>query len=132
MIYAGNMSRRAIRRRLILALVVFAIGTSLVLVCLHDMRAVCRTKHAISNGHFIETAKEAWAGETGATNGTAVTVGDLEQYWGHAHTNCYSGGVVTVGAIGEDPACTVHGPLSTTRSPDFRPDRRLLFYGSWF
>ena len=64
---------------------------------------------------FIDAAKEQWALETGATNGP-VEVAGITRYMKGRMPTCPGGGAYSVGKVGEDPTCTVHGNIFGRRS----------------
>jgi hypothetical protein len=68
----------------------------------------------------IETAKEVWALDVGATSGAPVTIESILPYLSMSlMPTCHvAGGKYIVGKVGEEPSCTVHGTAS-----HFIPDR---------
>ena len=103
--------KKRIPLALAIAVVAFVTG-GIRWVWLHDRRMVESHSHAITNYRFIDAAKEQWAMATGATNGTPVTQEDLSPYLKggmHLENWCMEEGTITIGAIGAEPSCTVHG-----------------------
>ena len=81
--------------------------------------------HAHSGGHGnycvlnlreINGAKEQWAQENKKVKGDFVTLRDLQPYLGCGPEGtlpiCPHGGIYEPGRVGEEPKCTVDGPLS--------------------
>jgi hypothetical protein len=65
----------------------------------------------VNNLRQLEAAKQEWALETGATNGTLVTATDLTPYVQlDSHGNlprCPAGGTYIFGRVGEDVKCSI-------------------------
>jgi hypothetical protein len=70
-----------------------------------------------NNLRQIEGAKDQWAIENQAKTGTPVTLENIMPYLKGTPRCNVTNGQYTVGKIGEEPGCTVHGTLS-----NFKPD----------
>lgn len=75
-----------------------------------------KTQHmnaCINNLRLIDAAKQQWALENKKQATDTPTMDDLRPYLGHGPNGelpvCPDGGVYTVGAVGEKPACSVPG-----------------------
>jgi hypothetical protein len=70
----------------------------------------------INNLRQIDAAKNQWALELNKPNGAVPTEQDISPYIKlDANGNipkCPSGGIYTIGAIGEAPSCSVHGTFA--------------------
>jgi len=73
--------------------------------------------HCLSNLRQLDSAKEQIALRDNLQPGAEVESGDVVRYCRPANTNCLAGGTITIGRIGEDPSCTVHGSMSHPVSP---------------
>ena len=62
----------------------------------------------------LEAAKDQWAIENGAAPGSTVTISNVLPYIkGSQMPKCnVDTGTYTIGRVGEDPKCTVHGTSS--------------------
>ena len=96
-------------------IVVLIIGILLAIAIPNFIKAreTSRTKSCIANLRQMDAAKEQWAMDNNASNGSAVT-GGLATLVGaagyiKATPSCPSGGTYTLGAIGTDPVCTIAG-----------------------
>lgn len=72
----------------------------------------------VGNQRQIDSAKEQWAMQTGTTNGPVDVQGMLFYVKGGMPI-CPAGGTYTIGAIGEDPTCSVHGGMLHRRYPNW-------------
>jgi hypothetical protein len=63
----------------------------------------------INNLRQIDSAKEQWAMEQAKRDGDAVDEAAAAMYIKNGMPTCPDGGVYTIGTIGENPTCTVHG-----------------------
>ena len=61
----------------------------------------------------IDGAKQLWALETHQKNGAVVTTNELYPYLLRDAFHCPCGGIYTLGAIGENPVCS----LATNAAP---------------
>lgn len=84
-----------------------------------ELLAKSRKNCCLSDRMLIDGAKIAFAEQTGATNGAPVSAKDILPYlpasWTTdmvANGTCLDKGVFTLGLIGEDPKCSVHGRLT--------------------
>jgi hypothetical protein len=96
----------------------------LFVIWMHDDRIKKYSIHCGANFCHIDSAKEQWALKHSATDGTVVTVQQLQEIDKHiGYDRCFSGGKLTIGALGEPPSCTIHGSM------DHRIRvRTILFY----
>lgn len=79
--------------------------------CLHNLR-------------ILDGAIQQWAYEHGKSNGTPVTIKDIESYLARGwSSNCYEGGTYSMTVVGEPPKCS----LGTNSSVPVRV-RRDYFY----
>ena len=65
----------------------------------------------INKMRLLWVAKEQWAPANKKTQGDAVVLHDVLEYTkhpGHA-MDCPSGGIISIGAVGVDPKCSIHG-----------------------
>ena len=81
----------------------------------------------MNNLRQIDGAKQQWCLETGHTNGATVTRGDIATYVTEHAFRCPSGGTYSLGAIGEDPTCS----LGSTPPPPGVRERVGLFGWRW-
>ena len=94
-------------------IVVLIIGILLAIAVPNFIKAreTSRTKSCIANLRQVDSAKEQWAMDNNASNGSAVTGGwaGLTGANGYikAQPNCPSGGTYTIGNIGTDPTCSL-------------------------
>jgi hypothetical protein len=65
----------------------------------------------------IDSAKQQWALESGATSGAPVTLESILPYLRSAPTCHVAGTTYIIGKVGEEPRCTFHGTIS-----HFNPD----------
>lgn len=74
-------------------------------------RESARLKSCHENLRQISHAKETFAMENRKNNGDAVVQGDIWPVYikGSAFPTCPSGGVYTIGNVGDAPICTQHG-----------------------
>ena len=80
-------------------------------------RATSAQAGCINNLRQIDGAKNEWALENGKTNGTVATKTDIKPYIkldskGNI-PHCPSGGIYTIGKVGENPTCSIGGPQHT-------------------
>jgi hypothetical protein len=73
----------------------------------------------------IDSAKQQWALESGATSGAPVTVENILPYLQSAPTCHVAGATYIIGKVGEEPRCTFHGTIS-----HFNPDRYWIMIPS--
>ena len=71
----------------------------------------------VGNLRFLTSAKAQWAMETETTNGPVDIDGMLSGF-PRGMPICPEGGKYTIGEIGEDPSCSVHGDMTCRRYPD--------------
>ncbi len=92
-------------------IVVLIIGILLAIAIPNFMKAreTSRTKSCVSNLRQIDAAKEQWAMDNRASNGAAVTWGDLVPDYIKRQPQCPSGGTYTIGNVGTNPTCTISG-----------------------
>ena len=74
-------------------------------------RQTAQTNACINNMRQIESAKEQWALEAGASSATAVIADSVAAYIKGGMPTCPAKGTITPGAISTAPSCTVHGSL---------------------
>lgn len=73
-------------------------------------KAAAQRNACIANLRLIYAAKQAWALEKNKTDTDTPTEQDLLPYIkGGAFPTCPSGGVYTIGAVGQTPTCSVPG-----------------------
>jgi hypothetical protein len=73
-------------------------------------RHVSMENACINNLRQIEAAKNQWALEKGKTGGDVLTANDLTPYLaGGKFPVCPDGGIYTIGAVTNDPTCSVPG-----------------------
>jgi len=77
-------------------------------------RATSSQAACINNLRQIDGAKNEWAIENGKTNGVVATENDIKPYIkldskGNI-PKCPSGGIYTIGKVGENPTCSIGGP----------------------
>jgi type II secretory pathway pseudopilin PulG len=68
----------------------------------------------LSNLRMVDSAKLSLARLNNLTNGTPVTAADIAPWIAppvERYTTCPGGGKLTLGAIGEEPHCSIHGGL---------------------
>src|SRR2546422_358015 len=71
-----------------------------------------QTAACINNLRQIDAAKLQWALENNRPTGSAVGPQDLAAYFStKAFPSCPAGGVYSVNAIGQSPACTIPGHI---------------------
>ena len=70
-------------------------------------RTTSQTNACINNLRQIDSAKEQWALEAGATDGDPLGAGWTIYIKGNAVPNCPASGAYTPGAVGTDPVCSV-------------------------
>lgn len=74
----------------------------------HDTGTLSATITCINNLRDINAAKNEWALENGKTNGVVVVANQLTNYLHHGiMPKCPSGGVYTIGKVGELPTCSL-------------------------
>jgi prepilin-type N-terminal cleavage/methylation domain-containing protein len=84
-------------------------------------RETSRAKSCVSNLKQIESAKEQWAMDNRKTGADTPTANDL---WGGTDPYikqqpiCPSGGTYTIGAVAEDPTCSIGDNGTSTTSDD--------------
>jgi len=75
-------------------------------------RAASQRTTCIANLRLIYAAKQAWALEKNKTDADTPTEQDLLPYIkGGAFPVCPSGGVYTIGAVGQAPSCSIPGHI---------------------
>jgi len=97
--------------------VIVAVGVIVVIAA----RYTCNTKSSqpcANTLRMIESAKEQWALSRKSSPGSTVAVTDILEYMKAAPTCKVAGAEYTIGNIGEEPRCSVHGTPS-----DYKPDR---------
>ncbi len=89
-----------------------------------------------ANLRMIDGAKEALTKDTGLTNGTPVTSGQLLPYL-RKWPVCPSGGIYSVGQIGQDPVCSYPGhrhhkilPATTNQTTEVRSNHSIVHNGA--
>lgn len=80
-------------------------------------RNVSAGQPCCNNLRQFEGAKEQWAIDNSATSGTEVAFGDILPYL-KKMPHCNKNGTYSLGRIGEEPRCSVHGTAS-----HFKQDR---------
>jgi hypothetical protein len=65
-------------------------------------------KDCIANLKQLETAKEQWAIENRKTTNDAPTMAEVTPFLRESRS-CRSGGVYTLGRVGEKPRCSIKG-----------------------
>jgi hypothetical protein len=75
----------------------------------------------IGNLRMLDSAKEQWAMTRSADNGTVSVTNEVTTYiMGDTMPLCPAGrrSTYSLGKIGEDPSCSIHGPMFKTHLPD--------------
>ena len=60
---------------------------------------------------LIAHMKDQWVKKTGATQGQAVVVAEVNRWWKGGSQNspsCPDGGTIEYGVVGKKPTCTIH------------------------
>src|SRR5690606_24812073 len=73
-------------------------------------RTVASGNACINNLRILEAAKDQWAIEENKSTGAVVTNEDISTYLKYKPV-CPEGGAYTLGPIGTDTVCSVHGSL---------------------
>ena len=84
---------------------------------LHRTRNVSAAQPCLGNLRQLEGAKEQWATDNSATSGAEIAFDDILPYL-KKMPNCNKNGTYSLGKIGEEPRCSIHGTAS-----DFKDDR---------
>lgn len=96
----------------------------------HDNLVISSNFHCFNNGCMINACKSQWAFAQHATNGAAVSPQDIAPYsLEHGRFVCMSGGTISIGKLGEDPTCTVHGNIGDMSR--FRKEDTWLINKAW-
>lgn len=74
-------------------------------------RETAQRNACVNNLRVMEGAKDMWAIEQGKTDGSTPTFNDLSEYI-RERPECPSGGIYTLGDVGESAACSQHGSLN--------------------
>ena len=101
-------------------IVVSMVVAVLVAAGAYNLYLAMRVKSAqpcLSKLRQIEGAKDQWALETHALPGAPVALSNILPYLSSAPTCNVAGASYTMGKVGEEPKCTVHGTAS-----HFHPD----------
>lgn len=74
-------------------------------------REAARKRSCLANLRQIAAAKEQFAMEEKLSDGAPVTQGDLWPAYlkGSAFPSCPTAGTYTIGNVGQDPVCSIHG-----------------------
>lgn len=100
------------RRRLLIPLIAVSVIFLAVAIAgyINDRRIMRSSCHCVSEMRFIDSAKEQLAYAQGLKDGDIVTTNDVRPYIkGGTFGFCLYGGSFTLGRIGEDPSCSIHG-----------------------
>lgn len=68
----------------------------------------------LSNLRMVDSAKLSLARQNNLANGTSVKAADIAPWIAppvERYTTCPGGGTLTLGVIGEEPHCSIHGGL---------------------
>ena len=93
----------------------FMFGSGMLLAVLHGETEASRHNTCINHLRIIDAAKEQWAMANNKDNGAYCDWDNVVEYMGSKNKRsvCPSGGTYTIGKIGEDPSCSVHGKVSS-------------------
>lgn len=81
----------------------------------------------VNNMRIIEAAKQQSAMESSLTNGSSIPEATLSEYikGGLPSLVCPKGGQYSIGLLGEEPECSVHGKMSEARFGRRMPPRQI-------
>ena len=104
-------------KKLVFALAGIMLAALVIAMAFHLViraRSTTSSGACIFNLALIEGAKQQWAAEHPETNNVALTWNDIRPYMrdakGGLPFKCPSGGVYTIGRVGEHPRCSIGGP----------------------
>jgi hypothetical protein len=102
-----------------MALMILGLLAAIAIPSFARAREVSQMNACVINLRAIKTAKQEFATANGLSPGQAVTEEQLAPYLclpgAFNKKKCPGGGTYTVGVVGEEPQCSVHGSLSSAR-----------------
>ena len=99
-----------------IAWAIFVIPLMLAIAIPNFVKARQTSMHnmCINNLHQIDAAKQQWALQNGKKDDAVPTASDLTPYlMNHQMPHCIAGGVYTIGAVTNPPACSIPGHTLT-------------------
>ena len=104
----GNSSQSSANAVLLPAVAVTGMMAAIAIPNFIKARTVSQQNACINNLRQIDAAKNEWALEKGKTATDVPTMEDLKPYLARI-PHCPAGGTYTIGAVGENPTCSIPG-----------------------
>lgn len=90
---------------------VTGLAAAIALPSFQRAREQAKNNACINNLRLIESAKDQWAIEENKPTGAEVTAEDIQEYIRNGIPVCPDGGTYTLGTVGNNAECSVHGSL---------------------